>query len=156
MAVVPAVSVEVREVPQPRPPTFCGGIGGYRAAAFGQPHELRIGDPLTLSLEISRDEGAVRSTLVSAPDLAANPSWRRTSRSSIAIPGGSQGNPNGSNMPSSEESGSIRFPPSRLPFRSRTESFVEIATRPVAVDVEEASRTGAGDLVGSGRGKRRA
>ena len=37
VAIAPAVTVEVREVPQPRPPTFCGGIGGYRAAVSASP-----------------------------------------------------------------------------------------------------------------------
>ena len=37
VAVAPAVTVEVREVPSPRPATFCGGIGSYRVTAAANP-----------------------------------------------------------------------------------------------------------------------
>ena len=57
VAVAPAVSVEVREVPLPRPATFCGGIGNYRLAASASPTTLRVGDPLTLTLDIERGPG---------------------------------------------------------------------------------------------------
>ena len=57
VAVAPAVSVEVREIPLPRPATFCGGIGNYRLAASAKPTSLRVGDPLTLTLEIERGPG---------------------------------------------------------------------------------------------------
>ena len=43
VAVAPAVSVEVREVPVPRPATFCGGIGNYRLAASASPNRAARG-----------------------------------------------------------------------------------------------------------------
>jgi len=52
VAVVRLVPVEVREVPLPRPATFCGGIGDYRLAASANPTALRVGDPLTFTLGI--------------------------------------------------------------------------------------------------------
>ncbi len=73
VAVAPAVSVEVREVPAPRPATFCGGIGNYRLAASASPTALRVGDPLTLTLDIERGQASGSLDLISAPDLAANP-----------------------------------------------------------------------------------
>ncbi len=37
VAVAAPLTVEVREVPQPRPATFCGGIGSYRVERLGEP-----------------------------------------------------------------------------------------------------------------------
>ena len=59
--------------PAPRPATFCGGIGNYRLAASASPTALRVGDPLTLTLDIERGQGSGSLDLISAPDLAANP-----------------------------------------------------------------------------------
>ena len=72
VAVAPAVTVEVREVPAPRPATYCGGIGNYSLAASASPTALRVGDPLTLTLAIERGQGSGSLDLISAPDLAAN------------------------------------------------------------------------------------
>ena len=57
VAVAPAVRVEVRDVPTPRPATYCGGIGNYHLAASATPTALRVGDPLTLTLDIERQAG---------------------------------------------------------------------------------------------------
>ncbi len=46
--------IRAREVPSPRPATFCGGIGDYQVAASASPTALRVGDPLTLSLDFKR------------------------------------------------------------------------------------------------------
>ena len=73
VAIAPSVAVVVREVPVPRPATFCGGIGGYRLAASASPKSLRVGDPLTLTLDIERGTGSGSLDLISAPDLTANP-----------------------------------------------------------------------------------
>ncbi len=62
VAVAPAVPLEVRDVPAPRPATFCGGIGSYRVAASASPTSLRVGDPLTLTLELARGRPADLST----------------------------------------------------------------------------------------------
>ena len=81
------MSVEVREVPSPRPATFCGGIGDYRLAASANPTALRVGDPLTLTLDIERGRGE----RIARPDLGAGPrgqflSSPPISRSSTRIP----------------------------------------------------------------------
>ena len=73
VALAPAASVEVREVPLPRPATFCGGIGDYRLAASANPTALRVGDPLTLTLDVKRGLASGSLDLISAPDLTANP-----------------------------------------------------------------------------------
>ena len=76
VAVAPAVPVEVREVPLPRPATFCGGIGNYRLAASASPTALRVGDPLTLTLDIERGPGQ----RIAGPDLGAGPRGKSPDR----------------------------------------------------------------------------
>lgn len=151
VVVAAAARVEVREVPVPRPATFCGGIGKYRVAASASPTELRVGDPLTLTLDIERGPGSGSLELISAPDLAAssqiasdfdiidkNPTGRaegevkrfayalRPRRAGVGIP-------------------SVAV----TVFNPDSEQFSELATKPIALTVSEASRIGAGDLVGS-------
>ena len=46
----------------PRPATFCGGIGDYRLVASASPTALRVGDPLTLTLDFERGQTADRWT----------------------------------------------------------------------------------------------
>src|SRR5262249_58880919 len=46
VAIAPARSVEVRDVPTPRPASFCGGSGKDRRAAPASPREPRRGRPL--------------------------------------------------------------------------------------------------------------
>ena len=69
VAIAPAVPVEVREVPAPRPATFCGGIGKYRLASSASPTALRVGDPLTLTLDVERGP----SQRIARPDQGAGP-----------------------------------------------------------------------------------
>src|SRR5439155_27156769 len=61
-----------REVPSPRPATFSGGIGSYNVNATANPTTLRVGDPLTLTLDVQRQVGSGALELISAPDLSAN------------------------------------------------------------------------------------
>ena len=73
VAIAAAVSVEVRVVPSPRPATYTGGIGEYQVAASASPVKLRVGDPLTLTLEFARAPQSGSLELISAPDLTAIP-----------------------------------------------------------------------------------
>ena len=66
----PAIEVEVREVPRPRPPSYCGGIGEFVAEAKSSTTKLRVGDPLTLTLQIKRSSESGSLELLSAPDLS--------------------------------------------------------------------------------------
>src|SRR5262249_29255678 len=72
VAIAPATTVEGRAVRPPRPATFCGGIGAYRLSASASPKALRVGDPLTLTLDIGREPGSGSLDMISAPDLSAN------------------------------------------------------------------------------------
>ncbi len=63
------IDVVVSEVPNPRPSNFLGGVGKFSANVEISPREARIGDPMTLTLEVS---GPTADSLeqVYAPDLS--------------------------------------------------------------------------------------
>ena len=151
IAIAPALSLEVIDVPTPRPASFCGGIGEYPWRSSASPTKLRIGDPLTLTLEVERGPFCGSLDLISAPDLTAipkfdddfdlidkNPTGRvegatkkftyamRPKRANVSIPGVSIAS-----------------------FDPRTEKFSEFLTKPIPLDVSEATRITAGDLVGT-------
>src|SRR5262249_7043288 len=71
VVLAPAVRFGVRAAPTPRPATFCGGIGEYGVPATALPAALRVGDPLTLTLDIQREPGSGSLALIAAPDLTA-------------------------------------------------------------------------------------
>ena len=151
VAVAPAVSVEVSEVPAPRPATFCGGIGDYRLVASASPTALRVGDPLTLTLEFERGQTSGSLDLISAPDLAATPQVATDFEIVDKNPTGRR------------ERERKRFEYALRPkragvgiptlgvtvFNPDTEKFSELTTNPIALSVTAASRLDAGDLVGS-------
>lgn len=151
VAVAPAVSLEVREVPTPRPATFCGGIGDYRLAVSAKPKALRVGDPLTLSVEVEKGTGAGSLDLISAPDLSANP--RIADEFEIV-----------DKNPTGRKEGDVkRFEYALRPKRTgvgvpaltmtvfdpKTERFTEVASKPITLEVSAASKLAAGDLVGA-------
>jgi hypothetical protein len=151
VAVAPAVPVEVREVPDPRPATFCGGIGEYRLAASASPTALRVGDPLTLTLDIQRGQTSGSLDLISAPDLTANP---RIAADFEVL----DKNPTGRREKEVKrfeyalrpKRAGVGIPPLTVTvFDPETERFSEVATEPIALDVSAASRLSAGDLIGS-------
>ncbi len=151
VAVAPAVSVEVREVPAPRPATFCGGIGNYRLAASASPTALRVGDPLTLTLDIERGQASGSLDLISAPDLAANPQIAADFEILDKNPTGRrEGEVKRFEYALRPKRAGVGIPPLAVTvFNPDTEKFSEIATKPIALAVSAASRLGAGDLVGS-------
>ena len=151
VAVAAAVPVEVREVPMPRPATFCGGIGDYRLSASANPATLRVGDPLTLTLDLQRGPASGSLDLVSAPDLGAssqlaadfeildkNPTGRRegeVKRFEYAL---------------RPKRAGVGIPALAVTvFNPDTEKYLELVSNPIALAVSAASRLNAGDLVGS-------
>jgi hypothetical protein len=66
-------TVEVREVPFPRPTDYFGGIGAYKVTASVEPARLREGDPLTLTLNFERLPGSGALERVMPPDLTRLP-----------------------------------------------------------------------------------
>ena len=136
VAVAPAVPVEVREVPAPRPATFCGGIGNYRLAASASPTALRVGDPLTLTLDIERGQGSGSLDLISAPDLAANPQIAADFEILDKNPTGrKEGEVKRFEYALRPKRAGVGIPSLAVTvFNPDTEKFSEIATKPIALD----------------------
>ncbi len=151
VAIAPSVAVVVREVPVPRPATFCGGIGGYRLAASASPKSLRVGDPLTLTLDIERGTGSGSLDLISAPDLTANPRIAADFEILDKSPTGrSAGEAKRFEYALRPKRAGVEIPALAITvFNPDTESFSELETTPIALDVSSSSRLDAGDLVGS-------
>ncbi|HEY3967155.1 MAG TPA: BatD family protein [Planctomycetaceae bacterium] len=151
VAIAPAVDFEVREVPSPRPATFCGGIGQYQVSASASPSELRVGDPLTLTLNVERGAGSGSLESISAPDLTANSRISDDFEIVDKNPTGrAEGDTKGFAYALRPKRAGVGIPAIGVTvFNPDTEEFEEISTRPVALKVSEASRLGAGELVGS-------
>lgn len=151
VAVAPRVPVEVRDVPSPRPATYCGGIGSYQVAASASPTSLRVGDPLTLTLEFERGQGSGSLDLISAPDLAANAQVAADFEVLDKNPTGrTAGEAKRFEYALRPKRPGVGVPAlSVAVFNPDTEKFTEIATKPVALAVTAASQLGAGELVGS-------
>jgi hypothetical protein len=151
VAIAPAVSVEVREVPIPRPATFCGGIGNYRLAASANPTALRVGDPLTLTLDIEPGQASGSLDLISAPDLTANPEIAADFEILDKNPTGRrEGDVKRFEYALRPKRAGVGIPSLAITvFNPDTETFAEIATKPITLAVSAASRLDAGDLVGS-------
>jgi hypothetical protein len=151
VAVAPAVQVEVRDVPTPRPATFCGGIGEYRLAASARPTALRVGDPLTLTLDIERGRGSGSLDLISAPDLSAIPQLAADFEIVDKSPTGhSEGDVKRFEYALRPKREGVRIPALAVAvFNPDTETFADLSTQPIALTVSAASRLGAGDLVGA-------
>jgi len=143
--------VQVGDVPVPRPATFCGGIGNYRLAASATPTALRVGDPLTLTLDIERGQSSGSLDLISAPDLAANPQiaadFEILDKNTT---GRREGEVKRFEYALRPKRAGVGIPPLAVTvFNPDTEEFSEIATKPIALAVSAASRLGAGDLIGA-------
>jgi hypothetical protein len=151
VAASPAAPVEVREVPSPRPATFCGGIGEYRVAASASPVELRVGDPLTLTLDIERGAASGSLELISAPDLTANPEIAADFAIVDKAPTGrSEGNVKHFAYALRPKRAGVAIPALTVTiFDPDSEKFSEVATQPIALAVSEGSHLAAGDLVGT-------
>lgn len=63
------ITITVAEVPTPRPDNFLGGVGKFTANVDVSPKEARIGDPMTLTLEVT-GQTADSVEQVFAPDLS--------------------------------------------------------------------------------------
>ncbi len=157
VAIGAAVTVEVREVPTPRPATYCGGIGNYRVAASASPASLRVGDPLTLRLDFERGPASGSLDLISAPNLEANGKLAADFEIIDKNPTGRiEGESKRFEYALRPKRAGVVVPPLAVTvFNPDAEEFSEIATEAVPLTVSEASQLGAGDLVGSlvGSGK---
>ena len=151
VAIAPAVSVEVREVPSPRPATFTGGIGEYLVAASANPVRLRVGDPLTLNLEFARGSQAGSLELISAPDLSGIPEIVENFEIIDKAPTGRvDGDIKKFAYGLRPKRAGVSLPALNLTnFDPTTEAFTEISTKPIALEVAEASSLSTDELVGA-------
>jgi hypothetical protein len=151
VAIAPAVSVEVREVPSPRPATFTGGIGEYLVAASANPVRLRVGDPLTLNLEFARGSQAGSLELISAPDLSGIPEIVENFEIIDKAPTGRvDGDIKKFAYGLRPKRAGVSLPALNLTnFDPTTEAFTEIGTEPIALEVAEASSLSTDELVGA-------
>jgi tetratricopeptide (TPR) repeat protein len=146
-----AVNVEVREVPTPRPVTFCGGIGEYQVFASASPTKLRVGDPLTLTVELERGHQSGSLELISAPDLTAIPEldadFDLIDKSPTGRIDGSRKKFVYAMRPKRSSAG---IPPIVVSaFNTQTEEFENIQTAAIPLDITEAERLNSGELIGT-------
>ncbi len=146
-----AVNVEVREVPMPRPVTFCGGIGEYKVSASASPTKLRVGDPLTLTVELERGQQSGSLELISAPDLTAIP---ELDADFDLIDKNPTGRIDGSRKrfvyamrPKRASAGIPAIIVSA--FNTQTEEFENIQTAAIPLEITEAERLNSGELIGT-------
>ena len=119
--------------------------------AVASPNALRVGDPLTLRLDIERGQGSGSLDLISAPNLEANAKLAADFEIIDKNPTGhTEGAIKRFEYALRPKRAGVGVPALSLTvFNPLTESFSEIATEPIALSVSEASQLGAGELVGS-------
>lgn len=151
VAIAPAVSIEVREVPSPRPATYCGGIGDYQIAASASPTTLRVGDPLTLTLELTRGPQSGSLELIAAPDLSAIPKLADDFDLIDKSPTGRiEGSVKRFAYAMRPRKPNVSIPALTVnTFDPELEKFTEIRTEAIPLTVSEAQRISGSDLVGS-------
>lgn len=151
VAIAAATSVEVREVPTPRPATFTGGIGEFLVAASANPVRLRVGDPLTLNLEFARGSQAGSLELISAPDLSAIPEIVENFEIIDKAPTGRvDGDIKKFAYGLRPKRAGVSLPALKLAnFDPTSEAFTEISTEPIALEVTEATSLSTDELVGA-------
>jgi BatD DUF11 like domain len=154
VAIAPTVPVEVREVPSPRPATFCGGIGEYRLTSSANPTTLRVGDPLTLTLDVERGQGSGSLDLIKAPDLAANTQIAAEFEVLDKSPTGRrEGDVKRFEYALRPKRAGAQIPAVVVSvFNPDTERFTETATKAIALSVTAGSRVGAGEIIGAASG----
>lgn len=151
VTIAPAVTVEVREVPSPRPATFCGGIGDFKVAASASPLKLRVGDPLTLTLDIQKNEHSGSLELVSAPDLSAIDELAENFDLVDKNPTGRiEGSVKRFSYGLRPKRAGVQIPSLTVTtFDPKTESFHSISTPAIPIEVTEAEKLTSGELIGT-------
>ena len=146
-----AVTVEVKDVPSPRPAQFTGAIGEYMIAASASPLKLRVGDPLTLTLEFARGTQSGSLERVAAPDLSGVPQVAESFEIIDKSPTGrTDGKVKRFSYAMRPKKPGVTIPSLTLStFDPTKEAFVDITTDPIGLEVSEASTVSAVDLVGT-------
>ncbi len=150
-AIAPAISVEVREVPAPRPATYCGGIGNYTWKATATPSSLRIGDPLTLTLEAMAGPESGSIDLLSAPNLGTNTTLLQDFELIDEKPTGRvEGQVKKFSYAMRPKRAGVRLPEIiATSFDPSTEMFIDVQIAASPITVTEATQLSSGELVGA-------
>lgn len=144
-AMTDVVRVEVRDVPiEGRPPSYAGAIGQFQLAAAIRPSQVRVGDPMTLTLQL---HGQGKLDDVQPPDLRAMPDIARHFR--VYEPE-TETQPDGRQFiyklrPLSESV--TEFP--AVPFSSfdvQRQEFVTVRSAALPIEVEAAEQLAASDI----------
>ena len=152
IAIAPPVKVEVSEIPSPRPANFTGGIGDYKVTASATPTKLRVGDPMTLNLQFTQGKNSGSLELISAPDLSELPEIAEQFDIVDKNPVGRVENKSKKfAFALRPKRAGVTIPALKLStFDPAAETFVDVATEPIELNVAEASAIlASGDLVGS-------
>ena len=151
VVITPAANLEVRDVPTPAPPTFCGGIGAYSITTSAAPMALRVGDPTSLKINFERQRNSGGLDLISAPDIAANPQLAADFEIIDKAPIGQvSGETKTFSYGLRPKRAGVSIPPLKVSlFDVDSEKFNEITTEPIALTVTQAAHVDAGDLVAS-------
>jgi len=144
-------SVEVRELPAQRPAGFSGGVGAFNIDASAAPLELRVGDPLTLSLTFERLKGAGSLEQLGAPDLSLNEKLSSDFDIVDKNPtGATSGNTKKFSYSLRPKRAGVSIPEITASlFDPTKEAFIDVKTAPVPLKVSEASALNAAEIVGS-------
>lgn len=151
VALAPSIVVEVKDVPSNRPGNYTGGIGKYQISASATPTSLRVGDPLTLSLEFAQGKQGGSLDLLSPPNLRLLQELVEDFEIVDSNPTGRlEGNTKKFSFALRPKRPGVNIPAIRLScFDPEREEFTEIATEPIALNVAEASILGSSEIVGA-------
>ena len=83
------LTVSVQALPADgRPESFAGAVGNFNIKLSAEPHEVRVGDPLTMKVEL---RGSGNFDRISAPKLANAKGWKSYPASAQFVPADSAG-----------------------------------------------------------------
>jgi hypothetical protein len=156
--VVPAApySVEVCDVPTPRPVNYIGGLGGLDAFAVSlsaTPSTLRVGDPLTLKLVVERKTGSGPLDTVSAPDLSLMPEIANDFEVIDKMPTGEvHGDRKQFSYGLRPKRAGVTIPALKFSiFDPATEKFISLPTQPIVLHVTGSAQLHTDEIVSSMR-----
>jgi hypothetical protein len=150
-AIAKPIRVNAKPVPSPRPDNFLGGIGNFSVNVDATPTRLRVGDPLTLTLDVSTLDTAASLEMVAAPDLSKILSEENDFEVIDKNPVGRiEGNSKVFTYGIRPKSLGISVPELTFTtFDPKTESFVEIRSKPIPLEIVEAKTLQSSDIVGA-------
>jgi len=146
--------IEVKEIPTAgRPAFYRGAVGRYEISASAKPTEVAVGDPITLTLNIT---GTGRLDLLQPPPLAELPELTRDFKvPTDPLAGEVQGNRKQFSQSIRAKSDEVKEIPA-IPFAyfdPQRETFVTAHTQSIALTVQPAAKLSATQIVDANTGK---